>query len=385
MEFVINSAIFCKFIKRLSGSVSNQDNKLLFLLEKGQLQIYYKFSIDRTEASCIFYDSLPLIAGDDGEHCTVLAKDFIDLKIPESTKEDKFPKCSDIKFKISDNILEMTYDILWAAGVEPTKITLHHTTVENLQINLFNKINCEYNNYIDLDSASLLTALNYCNFFKADATSTILNGSLLEIIDSNILYFVSTDSNIAVRYKLDLGGNSSIKNLRVVLSHSILKFLRNFVQDLEVVRFYFDKSLLLVDAGSRRVCLPIVSAAGYIIENVEEFFNIHGNRIALLDLKPVQSIVSSLSNKVQDIYKTVNLKFNDKLDVIADKNSSNNIPATVYDKANIFINGDFLSTVLGRLLLQYENVYLYFEESNSRIALVSEDQTVIFLIQGQTA
>lgn len=386
MELLLATDIFNNLLKRLS-SVSSGDHsaEIVFLKKEDKLVVYYKSKIDKGDVSGLFCESIPFITSTGDGSYYLLAEDFLGIKIPEFTKEDKFPYCKEVCLTFSNKSVKLNYDITWSNTDKPNNVSLKLPVVgTEIDFSVYKRLVKTYSNSIEIEAKHLIESVDYCNFFKHDATSKGSNGCLFQTVGSDFLV-VGTDSNVAARYKNSLIKKDASEEIKAIISSSVFKLIKGFISDIKTVRLSLSRTFLHLDTGNRKMIVPIINS-DYLVSDPVEFFKIIGKPISKLPLKPISSLVSVLLNKTKDEYRTMVMTFSKTgLKINAEGNKCDKVPAEIDNEATIYVNGEFFKSTNQRLLSIDETAVLYFDESTRRITLTTPDEKLIFLIQGQRA
>lgn len=381
-NFILSSNSFNKFQRRLSSLISQDKDAVISFILSDKLEVYYRSKVDNADSPVLFHEELELTNSTGNGSASLSVSSLLTLKVPEFTSEEKFPYCKFVNFKFSDALLSIEFTVNWNrySGENDNKLKFG-LLEEAFSIEVYDKLfSNKFKEEVEVEIGYLVEAITNTAFIKADVTSRSSNGVLIYSRDDS-LYFVSTDSNTAVRYE----GKFLTKpatDLFVVISSSVLNILRQFLVDSTTVKVGLNKSNLLFKVPGRVVLLPVMQG-NYVIDDPDSFFSIPDEKIAAMDLKPFLMISSNLLNNTTDIYKRLIMSTeNNAFSIRTAKDATENLPAEIAKPQTINVNGSFFSSCCQRLVNMDPVGDLYFDSHTDRITLTSQDRRLIFLIQG---
>ena len=383
-KFSISSGVLNGLLKRLS-SVSGGDPtaSITFILEESSLKIYYESKIEKTDIPCMFFEAVPITSSDGSGSASILTRELAGIKVTEFTKESKFPHTKEVEFKFSTSVLNTNWEVFYSAE-HKSKLKLAHAILEvDKDISAYDKLHKDRANFVEVESSKLDEAIANCNLFKADATSREGNGCLLEVIGSDFV-LIGTDSIMAAKYQAPVVQHTLEKHFSLVLSNAILSLMKNFITDTEQVKLASSRSSLFLESQDRSMVVSTLNVT-YDIPDPGNFFKVgkESTHVGSVGLSPIISAVNTLTHLSTDVHNKVYVQVaGDKLNLKTDKNSSENLPATILNEVQIKVNGRLLTSSLQKLSSLDAVADLYFNKLNNRITFSSPDERLIFLIQG---
>lgn len=384
-KFTLSSLDFNNLVKRLSSLSLDKDSVVsISLNDQGILEVFYGSKIEKGNSNLLAYEKiLPLEYLHSGK-ISIYLSTLLNIKLAEYITDDKFPHCKSITLSYDDNKLEVKYYTKWSSNSRDTLSKFSYEIIPiDKEIDSYKVLFNDYSRFqIEFTSREFITGINLCGFIKTDVTSKESNGCLLSIINDNY-YIVNTDSDIAVQYS-ELLNNNTV-NLDVVISIYTLNAIKAFVCNSETFKLAVVKNQLYIYADDRIILLPILGKT-YIIEDVIGFFTIkEDNRVADINLKPLITLLNPLVSKSSDIYKRIDLNFSeDKLNITSDIDEVTGFTVNSNKFINIPVNGSFFSSVCSKVLTESEAGTLYYDSDTSRITIKSNNNRLVFLIQGLT-
>jgi len=386
-SFTLDSSIFNSLLKRIILVSSSDPEALIsFLIEKNQLKIFYHSKLDKGLSTVLFYEEVPIISSTGDGLSSVYIHQFFSIKVPEFVSDNKYPQCKEVIFKFLDNILNIEYSIKWIKNLVPNKTTLNFPLLEKTaDLEYYSTLlNKEVDKRCVLGS-DLAEGIAICNFIKSDVTSKDSNGILL-LSDGIKFSLVSTDSTIAIKWFCSLlpqekGEQSDAFSM--IVSNQTLTLIKNFVLDSESIVLEKHKQHVVVCVKARRMLIPIIKGS-YLIENIDEFFKVDSSTfIGSVELKPLISAISTVSNNNKDIYKKVELKFSSSgVDIKTDINSTLGVPVQVSKDVSLCINADYLLMAAQKLFTFGYTAQFFYDGESHRITFSSMEDKLVFLIQG---
>jgi hypothetical protein len=383
-SFSLTSNAFNAIQKRLNAlSSSDKTASIVFSLEESNLKLYYTSKLDKLESIGLFYEEIEVSSSQNNGIASILVSNLFSLKVPEFFSESKFPYSKFIKFSFYESVLTVEYSIKWNKVGEENLVKFNFPIIDvGIDLSIYEKLFCDYSkSYFEVETENFLSGISHCNFIKSDAITKEYLGCLLEVKENNFL-FVSTDGNIAGKYENNILNNNLQKNLRIILSQQVLTVVKSFINESTSVKVSSNKSSLYIATEKRSVLIPVMQL-NYIIEDSTAFFNFKFPLVASLDLKPVTAMAINLTSSTSDSFNRLILEFKDKkLNLLNSKDSAKNVPSQVELDSIIHVNGDFFSSICQRLLSVDLYANLYFDKKSDRIVLTTEDNKLIFIIQG---
>lgn len=387
-NFTISAALFNQLQKRLI-TLTGSDKQAIVSIVPTQLgiKVYYNSKIDKGEISSLFYEEIPIICSEIPENfnkvISLLGSNFFSIRVPEVVSEEKYPQCREVKFSFTDSILTLEFSVAWNRHDVGNVTKLHFPLLDSSEeLDSYALLFNTNINKFKLNGQTLIEAIQQSSFIKSDVTSKESNGCLVELKDNQIS-MVSTDSNIAVRYKNSIL-ESEDEDLKAsfVASMPILSSIKSFISDKEDIEIGVNKKFIFISMLNRSMVAPIMHN-NYIIQDSDSFFSLDFKYIGLIDLKPTITCISNLVANSNDLYKKIVLEFSNKLDIKTDKDKTKNIPCKISEQASISVNGEFFYSSCQRLVTLDLFAKLYFDEDTGKIGLVTDsDDKLIFLIQG---
>lgn len=384
-RFTLSSETFNPLLKRLvSMSGGDKSAIISFALDNGKLDIYYHSKLDKTDSSSLFHETLPLVGADGKGQASLYLHNLFAIKIPEFISEDRFPHCRTITFDFGKQILEIKFGIRWNKTLPENITKLHFPLLDKEEdLEKFDKLfSDKSSNNVVLDSGVLNQSIGLCNFIKTDVTSKDSNGCFLQVFGSRF-GIVNTDSNTAVRFVGEVVSRSVKKDFGIVLAGAVLNAIKNFINEEGQVTFSASKSNLVVSSEGRTMLVPVMQS-DYIISDPESFFSSDGSdNLGILDLKPVITLSSALTNKSNDLNKRLNMRFEESgLNLSTEVDSTDNVPSTVEKIGSLSINGTYFLTACQRLLNVGLMAKIKYDPASCKVTMISSDEKLTFLIQG---
>lgn len=385
-KFKISSDVLNNILKRVTTIAGGDtESSIIFLVrESDSLEILYKTKLDKGEVSGYFCERVSLISSDSTGRAEVLVSELAGIKIPELNRADKYPYTKFVEMTFKKTILNLEYDVSWGEGIKDSKVSLKYKIKEyEPDTSEYDKLSLDIVTYIDIEVQSLLDAIEYCNFFKNDVTSSESNGCYLQV-EGDVLTVLGTDSNTAAKYCSRVLSNNSKNITKLVISNSVFKLMKVFISGVNNVKLSTSRSSVCLDTGSRRLMVPAFKNE-YLTDNIDTFLDLFKTKSTLVSkvqLKPISSTVSTVIYKSDDHWRRTVLKFSGgKLDISAGRNYSKDIPSEVMVDSTIHINGTYVATAIQRLLKISEEAFLYYSPEDQRLNITSEDGSLVFLIQ----
>ena len=187
---------------------------------------------------------------------------------------------------------------------------------------------------------------------------------------------------MAVKYENGILNTTSTKPVSLVLHNSILSYIKSFITDTKSVNLSTNRSSLYLSVDNRTMLVPVMQL-NYIIDDPKEFFSLAKKPVASIDLKPVITLINNLTYNSNDLYKRLVLDFDTTtFSIKSEVNSSTNIPAEIFGKASINVNGDFFSFCCQKMLPLDLTANVYFDPDTDKITLTAQNDKLVFLIQG---
>lgn len=384
MNFSLSSSTFNSLLKRLvSLTGSDKDAKIIFILEKAGLEVFYSSKIDKIDTVSFFHEKIKTESMASTGIAGISASSLLSIKVPEKSGEDKFPQCSEISFSFTKSVLAIKYGIKWSKDSKENVTKMNFALLDSSGYSMeeFKEVfNDKVTPIFQINPVVLTEAINLVNFIKADATTKEANGCLLYTSDNNFL-LVNTDSNSAVKYEFNIE-KSGQKDLNCILSNSVLNAIKLFIPDEGTVEFGKLRNHIFVTTDDRRMVVPTMSV-DYIISEPVEFFKIEDELVAELELKPFISTALALVTKTNDPYKRLTIKVGEEeFSIASGADKSTDLPYTFSKDSKINVNGSLLISCLQRLLTLDLKSSLYYNEDSNRITVTSPDNKMICLIQG---
>lgn len=381
-SFSISPTVFNLLIKRLLPLVGSDKNAVLTLLiNKDLLDIFYHSTIDKSDSNGIFYEQLPITSREGIGSVSFLASSLLNIKIPEFISEKKFPFSKEIDFTIGKTNIDIQYRVFWDEDRHSnTKLQINILT-ETDKLEIYEKLFLQHTKFVEFCTADFIRGISFCNFIKADATSKESNGYYLRLGCDNALYLISTDSNIAIKYKCEVDSNT-VTDLSLVISNQTLNYIRTFINDSETFKLSPHRNSLYIETNNRKMLVPIMGR-NFIIDNPDQFFDINDPKISILEVKPLYSFIQMFVVKATDLYKRLILDFtHGKFNIKSETDYVEGLPSEILKDCKIQVNGDFLTTCCSRIQQLDPKITLYYNVNTQRITLATDDQKVVFLIQG---
>jgi len=386
MKFSLDSKTFNSLLKRLvTLTSSDKEAKLVFLLEKGQLEVYYSSRIDKIDTHSFFHEKVQVGSSDGSGIAGLSASNLLTVKLPEYTLDTKFPYCKSINFSFTQSILNINYGIFWNKDSKENITKLNFALLNKTSYDMedFKKaFGAETKPLFSTNPLVIAEAIGLVNFIKSDATSKDANGCLLTITDKSFM-LVNTDSNSAVKYEFSAEILMTKKsNYNIVLTNSVLNAIKGFLPEEGNVQVGKSGGGLYVETESRKMLVPIMQAT-YIIDDPREFFTVASPQMGVIDLKPFISVALALVTKTTDSYKKLKINFSkDNLSLVCGPDKTDNLPHSGITLGELQVNGSLLITCCQRLLNLDLQSKVYYDSDSNRITLSSPDDKMVCLVQG---
>jgi hypothetical protein len=382
-QFTIATDKLNPLLYRLSGLVKGDDlATITFSVESEDfVEVYYRSKIDGGDLTASFSERLPILSHQGFGCSTLLIKEIAGLKFNSFTKVDSFPHTKDVSFWFHESVLKVNYNVIYGAGLKPTEMKLAyglcHKTHDPEE---FESLSSPGESVVMIDTAKIKEAVQYCNFFRGDATSKEGNGCLVAVSDGT-LSVLGTDSNMAALYRSSV--SSSGKGFSIVLSDVVFKLLDRFIADTDQVELSLKRSWLHVSTGSRKTLVPTMSTVS-MMEAYVSLFSEPTDAVSILPAKPVIDAVSTLIVRSVDSRNRVDVSFKkNAMDIETSKNSTKNLPCEVTNSQSMSINGEYLITALKRIMKSSPSLSVSYKADSNRWCIASQgDHDVTFLVQG---
>ncbi len=411
-KFALTSRDFNDLLRRLvSLSGSDESALICFDLKDEKLQIFYKSKLDKSDSYSLFHEFIPLASSTGSGNGSLYLKNIFTIKVPETISEEKYPQCGNIEFTFNDNIMDVNFGIKWNKTSKVNQTKLHFPLVKSkgnlkdFEV-LFRDQSPEY---FEFDNKLLHQGIGLCNFIKSDVTGKHTNGCLLRVEGDDFL-MVNTDSNVAVKFETKVANANLKKKFTMVVTNQTLNAIKTFVPEDKICKITTsipteeDKARaekekkersqrgddvenipltkLFISVENRTMLVPVL-AERYIINDPRSFFKDSCEPIAEIDIKPVVVLGPALLNKIaDDIHSRFHLNFSENgFNLSTNVDKTEGLPAKISKPVSINVNGSYLLNAFQRLNQLGIFCQVMYNEENNQLKLISEDSSLVFLIQ----
>lgn len=382
-KFIVNSEVINNLLKRLLPLVGSDKNSIITLCyEDDCLEVYYNTGIAKTSSRSVFYEKLPVLGGAGKGKISIDTAQLLNLKIPSFVSETKYPWSKEVTFEVTPASINVVYDTYWSSN-KVSKSNFRLAVLDALDdLESYKSLFSTYVKYIEVHTDDFLRGITFSSSMKGDANAKESNGCLLKC-SKDYLLLVATDSNTAVKYCCEILEVNTL-DFSVVVAPSVLNFIRNFLINGSSFKIAAHKNSVYVETENRKMLVPILGK-DYIIEDVDEFFTVSGQRIANLELKALVSAMQVVVKKASDIYRRLVLTFKSNQFILrSEEDYVEGLPAHILNDGSFSVNGDFLLGCCNKLSQLDADALLYYLEESQRITIASADEKVVFLIQGMS-
>jgi len=385
-EFTIPTESLAAFSRRLASLIKIDKTSILtFFVEERGVRVLFKSHIDALGTEAVFEYFLPQAEVKTTGITSVFSHEISDIisRFPSFTKVNK-PHSKELIFQATKSTLKIKTTMFWNENSRPTKQEITVSTLRGAETFDSPFEDKELDSDLITSSADdFKEAIDMSCFIKGDITSKDEYGYFIFGEDGKIV-IISTDLIMASRYIFD--GKGDITNLSGVISRDVLNMIRSFIDMAESVSFKTYKNLIYVKTANRHMLAPMMKS-NYIIES-DLFFKpaISLGKIAVDALNYVLSHFVMVS---KDPYHKTTFDFNkdvNKFRVFAGENEANNVdslPAQIETTNTFDVDASYFNSILRRLQKMGDECSISVDtETGERIKLESENDTVIYLIQG---
>ena len=386
-EFTIPTESLSVFARRLAALTKiDKTSVLTFFVEKdGGVRVLFRSHIDTLGTEAAFEYFLPQADVKIQGVVSVFSHEISDIisRFPSFTKTNK-PHSKELVFQATVSSLKIKTTMFWNETSKPTKQEITVNTLRSSDNITSPFVNLELKkNLVTTKTDDFKEAIDMSCFIKGDITSKNEYGYFIFGEDGKIV-IISTDLIMASRYVLL--GEGDIESLNGVLSRDVLNMVRSFIDMSETVSFTMYNNLLYVETLNRKMLAPLMKTQ-YIIQS--DLFFQPALSLGKVGVNSLNYVLSHFVTVSKDPYHKTTFDFNkegNKFRVFSGEQKENNVdslPATVAANNSFDVDASYFNAILRRLQKLGEECNISVDtETGERIKLESENDEVIYLIQG---